>query len=146
MAGPMDSLFGAVADAGQYIREKTGIEHMMKASIMAPYSYGYSEAKEIDGNTDAMRHLMISGMLANKFGRLPAKGLGYLHEALSPSTYNSFLMDASNNDVGSRIGASLPRGASDSEIAAAMQNAMKGARKSAPPGFFESSSTPVFMK
>lgn len=62
---------------------------------------------------DAMRHGLITGQLAQRYGAIPAKGLGLAWEVMSPSNYShpdkpDVFMDLHNNNVGADIGARTP--------------------------------------
>ena len=65
----------------------------------------YGKATEHNGNADAFRHLVWSGMMSNKFGNLLPQALGATHEFVEvgqPQAENN--MDTTNNQYGRYIG------------------------------------------
>lgn len=70
----------------------------------------YGKDTEHNGPADAYRHLLWSGMMANKYGNAPAQFGGWLHESRIPvigSTMQSpqeRAMDTTNNEYGRYIG------------------------------------------
>ena len=70
----------------------------------------YGKDGEHNGNADAYRHLLWSGMMANKYGNLPAQAGGALHESIIPfvgspmQSNEEKQMDTTNNEYGRYIG------------------------------------------
>ncbi len=70
----------------------------------------YGKSGEHNGNADAYRHLLWSGMMSNKYGNLPAQAGGALHESIIPfigapmQSSAEKQMDTTNNEYGRYIG------------------------------------------
>jgi hypothetical protein len=70
----------------------------------------YGANTQHNGPADAYRHLVWSGMMANKYGDIPAQLGGWLHESRIPIIGSTFQapaekdMDTTNNEYGRAIG------------------------------------------
>jgi len=70
----------------------------------------YGKNTEHNGPADAYRHLLWSGMMANKYGNAPAQFGGWLHESHIPfvgapmEADTERQMDTTNNEYGRYIG------------------------------------------
>ena len=70
----------------------------------------YGKDTEHNGSADAYRHLLWSGMMANKYGNAPAQFGGWLHESKIPfvgapgQASQEQMMDTTNNEYGRYLG------------------------------------------
>ena len=70
----------------------------------------YGKDTQHNGPADAYRHLLWSGMMANKYGNAPAQFGGWLHESKIPfigapmQSEQEQAMDTTNNEYGRYIG------------------------------------------
>ena len=70
----------------------------------------YGKDTQHNGPADAYRHLLWSGMMANKYGNTPAQFGGWLHESAIPfigapmQSDAEKAMDTTNNEYGRYIG------------------------------------------
>ena len=70
----------------------------------------YGKDTQHNGPADAYRHLLWSGMMANKYGNTPAQFGGWLHESKIPfvgapmQSEQEQAMDTTNNEYGRYIG------------------------------------------
>lgn len=58
-----------------------------------------------NGRGDALRHIIASGLIAQKYGEIPALMLGYANEAFSADPLEEMGMDLHNNAIGRGLSA-----------------------------------------
>ena len=87
----------------QAAADVTEIGPIIKRSNEIPLTI-FDPKSELGGEADAMRHLLFSSQLAQKYGETPAKIVSYLHEYTSPTQSEAQReMDLANDALGREI-------------------------------------------
>ena len=104
---------GGIVSAGKkalnYAREKAGevtkFPYIMKTAEDDARKYFPDE--EHNGRGDALRHMMASGLVTQRYGRIPAALLGYGVEAFGDDPLEESFMDLFNNSLGRDLGSTF---------------------------------------